>query len=70
MRLLFNTQYPVLDNSSLLGKGTQQDRCCEGEVTGGTLNEDDITDVLQRTSKAIQEIDALVTTAMHASTQS
>lgn len=70
VRLLFNTQYPVLDESSLLGKGTLQDRCCEGAVAAGTLDEDDITHVLQRTSKAIQDIDALVTTAMHTSTQS
>lgn len=65
---LFNTQAPVLlDRSCLLGRGIPEDRCSEEEAPPQTVDENDITAVLQRTSKAIQDIDALVATATHTS---
>lgn len=65
--VLFNTQSPVLlDNSSLLGRQKLEEKCSEEEVTGEAVDEEheDIPDVLQRTSQAIRDIDALVTAAM------
>lgn len=68
--VLFNTQSPVLlDNSSLLGRQKLQEKCSEEEVTGEAVDED-IPDVLQRTSQAIRDIDALVTAAMRIFPQS
>lgn len=55
----------MLDHSCLLGRGIPEEKCCEEEAPAQTVDENDITAVLQRTSKAIRDIDALVTTAMH-----
>lgn len=69
--LLFDAQCPVLlDNSSLLGRQKLEEKCSEEEVTGEAVDEEDIPDVLQRTSQAIRDIDALVTAAMQISPQS
>lgn len=68
MRWLFNTQGPVLlDRSCLLGRKSPEERCPEEEAPAQTVDQNDITAVLQRTSKVIQDIDAVVTTAMHTS---
>lgn len=67
----FNAQRPVLlDNSSLLGREKLEEKCSEEEVTGGTVDEKDIADVLRRTSQAIRDIDAVVSAAMQTSQQS
>lgn len=65
--MLFNTLCPVLlDNNHLLGR---EKRCAEvendseGEVTQEAVNENCIADALQRTSKTIQDIDALISAA-------
>lgn len=69
--VVFNTQSPVLlDNSSLLGRQKLEEKCSEEEVTGEAVDEEDIPDVLQRTSQAIRDIDALVTAAMRIFPQS
>lgn len=72
--VLFNTQSPVLlDNSSLLGRQKLEEKCSEEEVTGEAVDEEeheDIPNVLQRTSQAIRDIDALVTAAMRIFPQS
>lgn len=64
--VLFNAQCPVLlDNSYLLGR----EKRSEEEVTGATVDEVDVADILQRTSQAIRDIEALVTAAMQTSQQ-
>lgn len=69
--VLFNAQCPVLlDNSYLLGREKLKEKCSEEEVIGESVDEKDVTDVLQRTSQAIREIDALLTAAMQTSPQS
>lgn len=65
---LFNTLGPVLrDHSCLLGRGIPEEQFSKEEAPAQTVDENDITAVLQRTSKAIQDIDALVATARHTS---
>lgn len=63
--MLFNILCPVLlDNTHLLGsqkqKSTEVECDSEGEVTHEALNEDCIAEALRRTSKAIHDIDALI----------
>lgn len=67
--VLFNTQCPVLlNNSYLLGK--PEEKCPDEEVAGESVDESDIINTLQRTSKTIRDIDALVTAAMQTALQS
>lgn len=69
--VLFNAQSPVLlDNSSLLRQEKPEANCSPEEGIGETVGERDISDVLQRTSQAIRDIDALVTAAMQTSQRS
>lgn len=69
--VLFNAQSPVLlDNSHLLGQEEPEGKGSPEEGTGEAVDERDISDVLQRTSQAIRDIDALVTAAMQTSQRS
>ncbi|XP_056889481.1 uncharacterized protein C5orf34 homolog isoform X1 [Takifugu flavidus] len=57
----------LLDHPYLPGRGIPKEKCSGEEAPAQTVDENDVTAVLQRTSKAIQDIDALVATAMHTS---
>lgn len=67
---LFNAQRPVLlDASRLLGREELEEKRSGEEVEGEAVGEEDIAGVLQRTSQAIRDIDALVTAARQTSQQ-
>lgn len=62
----FNMLCPVLlENSHLLRTESKQRNFTESppEITPEPVNENYVTEALQRTSKAIQDIDALISAA-------
>lgn len=64
--MLFNTLCPVLlENSHVLrsGKARADEEERPADVTREPLNDNYVAKALQRTSKAIQDIDALVSAA-------